>query len=217
VPVGRLGCDQMRALADIARECASGTIRLTVWQNLIISDVPNGKIEDVKRRIEAAGLDWKASPIRAGLVACTGNTGCKFAASDTKRHAMAIADYVEGHLALDTPVNVHLTGCHHSCAQHAIGDIGLLACKVEQGEEEVEGYHILVGGGYGAEAKIGRELYRDVKADDAPMVVEGILRVYMAHRESANENFAQFVARHEGDKLTQLLSIEGLEASGEAA
>ena len=217
VPVGRLSCDQMRTLADIARDCGSGTIRLTVWQNLIISDVPDSKLDDAKRRIEAAGLDWKASPIRAGLVACTGNTGCKFAASDTKRHALAIADYVEGRLALDTPINVHLTGCHHSCAQHYIGDIGLIACKVEEGEEEVEGYHILVGGGYGAQAKIGRELYRDVKAGDAPMVVEGILRTYMTHRDSANEDFAAFVARHEGDALTRLLSIEGLEASGEAA
>jgi ferredoxin-nitrite reductase len=207
----------MRALAEIARDCGSGAIRLTVWQNLIISDVSDAKIEEAKKRIEAAGLDWKASPIRAGLVACTGNTGCKFAASDTKRHALAIADHVEQRLALDTPVNVHLTGCHHSCAQHYIGDIGLIACKVEQDEEEVEGYHVLVGGGYGAGAKIGRELYRDVKAGDAPMVVEGILRTYMTHRKSSDEDFAAFVARHEGEELTRLLSIEGLEASGEAA
>jgi ferredoxin-nitrite reductase len=217
VPVGRLDCDQMRALAEIARECGSGAIRLTVWQNLIISDISDAKIEEAKKRIEAAGLDWKASPIRAGLVACTGNTGCKFAASDTKRHALAIADHVEQRLALDTPVNVHLTGCHHSCAQHYIGDIGLIACKVEQDDEEVEGYHVLVGGGYGAQAKIGRELYRDVKAGDAPMVVEGILRTYMTHRKSSDEDFAAFVARHEGEELTRLLSIEGLEASGEAA
>ena len=217
VPVGRLSCDQMRSLADIARDLGSGMIRLTVWQNLLISDIPDAKIEAAKQRIEAIGLDWKASPIRAGLVACTGNTGCKFAASDTKRHAVAIADHVEGRLALDLPINVHVTGCHHSCAQHAIGDIGLLACKVEDGENEVEGYHVLIGGGYGAQAKIGRELYREVKADDAPMVVEGILRTYMNHRRDANEDFAAFAARHEGDALTRLLALEGLEASGEAA
>ena len=217
VPVGRLTVTQMHAVADIARDLGSGTIRLTVWQNLLISDIREADIAEAKRRIEAAGLDWKASPIRAGLVACTGTTGCKFAASDTKRHALAIADHVESRLELDRPVNVHLTGCHHSCAQHAIGDIGLLACKVEEGEEEVEGYHILIGGGYGAQAKIGREIYRDVKAGDAPMVVEGILRTYMTHRLNADEDFAAFVARHEGDALTRLLSIEGLEASGEAA
>ena len=46
---------------------------------------------------------------------------------------------------LDGPVNIHLTGCHHSCAQHYIGDIGLIACKVPVSDEgdTVEGYHIL--------------------------------------------------------------------------
>ena len=76
------------------------------------------------------GLTAKASSIRAGLVACTGNTGCKFALSNTKGTAMAIAEWVEPRVALDTPINIHLTGCPHSCAQHYIGDIGLLAARV---------------------------------------------------------------------------------------
>ena len=48
-------------------------------------------------------------------------------------------------------LNIHLTGCHHSCAQHYIGDIGLLGAKVAtepDGEETVEGYHVYLGGGY---------------------------------------------------------------------
>ena len=48
-------------------------------------------------------------------------------------------------------MNIHLTGCHHSCAQHYIGDIGLLGAKVAvdaDGEETVEGYHVYVGGGF---------------------------------------------------------------------
>ena len=36
---------------------------------------------------------------------------------------------MRGRVALDTPVNIHLTGCHHSCAQHYIGDIGLLGLQ----------------------------------------------------------------------------------------
>ena len=85
--------------------------------------------------IEALGLTTKASSIRAGLVACTGNAGCRFAASDTKRHAEEIARWCEARVELDGPVNIHLTGCHHSCAQHYIGDIGLLACKVQVSED----------------------------------------------------------------------------------
>jgi ferredoxin-nitrite reductase len=167
-----------------------------VWQNLLISDIPAEEITRALNRIEEAGLDWKAHQVRAGLVACTGNTGCRFAASNTKHHALAIADHIESRLALDTPVNIHLTGCPHSCAQHAIADIGLLATKVDGGEEEYEGYHISVGGGYGPNARIARELYRDVKAEDAPRAVEHILRAYMTHRV-IGEEFAAFAARYD--------------------
>ena len=136
--------------------------------------------------IEALGLATKASAIRAGLVACTGNTGCRFAASNTKGHAEEIARWCEARVELDAPVNIHLTGCHHSCAQHYIGDIGLIACKVPVSEDgdTVEGYHILVGGGFGPEAALARELFRDVKADDAPHIVERMLKTYLARRAS---------------------------------
>ena len=94
--------------------------------------------------------------MRGGLVACTGNAGCKFSASDTKGHAAALVDYLEARIAVDPPVNIHLTGCHHSCAQHYIADIGLLGAKVEHGEDMVEGYDLHVGGGAGADQAIGR-------------------------------------------------------------
>src|SRR4029434_5913299 len=99
-----------------------------------------------------------ASSIRAGIVACTGNGGCKFSASDTKSHALAIAEYLEPRIKVDQPVNIHLTGCPHSCAQHYIGDIGLLGTKVTVGEETIEGYHLFVGGGYGEQQHIARQL-----------------------------------------------------------
>ena len=68
------------------------------------------------------------------------------------------------------PINIHLTGCPNSCAQHYIGDIGLLGTKVSVEDDMVEGYHLFLGGGYGAEQDVGREIYRDVKAEDAPVV-----------------------------------------------
>ena len=39
LPVGKLTCEQMRGLARIARELGDGDIRLTVWQNLLISGI----------------------------------------------------------------------------------------------------------------------------------------------------------------------------------
>ena len=203
LPVGKLTAVQMRGLAQIACDLGDGDIRLTVWQNLLVSGVPDDKIALAQAAIEAIGLTTKATSIRAGLVACTGNVGCKFAASDTKRHAEEIARWCEVRVDLDAPINIHLTGCHHSCAQHYIGDIGLIACKVQTSDEgdTVEGYHILVGGGFGPDAAIARDLYRDVKAEDAPRTVELMLRAYLVNRASPQESFLNFVRRHETDDL----------------
>jgi ferredoxin-nitrite reductase len=212
LPVGKLTAAQMRALAEVARDLGDGDIRLTVWQNLIISGVRSDAVAAAQARIAALGLSTSATSIRAGLVACTGNVGCKFAASDTKRHADEIASWCESRVALDGPVNIHLTGCHHSCAQHYIGDIGLLACKVPTSEEgdAVEGYHIHVGGGFGPEAAIAPELYRDVRAEDAPRVVERMLKAYLAHRASPQESFLAFSRRHDIDALRALVDREAV-------
>jgi ferredoxin-nitrite reductase len=202
-PVGRLTVAQMRGLAEVARELGDGDIRLTVWQDLLISGVPSGKLKAAQAKIEALGLSIETNAIRTGLVACTGNIGCRFAASDTKRHAEEIAAWCETRVTLDSPVNIHLTGCHHSCAQHFVSEIGLLACKVEvsDDDDQVEGYHVLIGGGFGPFAALGRELYRDVKAEDAPRTIERILKAYVAHRASKDESFIDFARRHEIDAL----------------
>ena len=203
LPVGRMSSDQMRALAAVARDFGDGDIRLTVWQNFLISGVPDTKVADAEAAIAALGLGTKANSIRSGLIACTGNAGCKFAASDTKRHAEEIAAWCETRVQVDTPVNIHLTGCHHSCAQHFISEIGLLACKVQETEDgdPIEGYHILVGGGFGPDAALGRDIYRDVKAEDAPRRVEGLLKAYMTHRASPQESFLAFSKRHDLEAL----------------
>jgi ferredoxin-nitrite reductase len=210
VPVGRMSVAQMHGLAAIARELGDGDLRLTVWQNLLISGVQTGKLEEAQQRIEALGLAIQTNAIRSGLVACTGNTGCKFAASDTKRHAEEIARWCEARVALDTPVNIHLTGCHHSCAQHFVSEIGLLACKVQANEDDDprEGYHILVGGGFGPNAALGRELYRDVVAEEAPGTIARILKAYLAHRASPEETFLTFSRRHEIDALKAMAEAE---------
>jgi ferredoxin-nitrite reductase len=212
LPVGKVTAEQMRGLARISTDLGDGDIRLTVWQNLLISGIPADKLVLAEAAIEALGLTTKATSVRAGLVACTGNKGCRFSASDTKGHAAAVADYCETRVQLDSAVNIHLTGCHHSCAQHYIGDIGLIGARVETGSEgeTVEGYHVHVGGGFGPDAAIAREIYRDVKAEDAPPLVARMLQGYVAKREG-NETFLAFSKRHEVEALRAIFDAEAVE------
>src|SRR4030095_3445606 len=116
---------QMRRVADLAANYGSGQVRLTPWQNLLIPDVPDAFVETVKRSLVRIGLHYESTNIAGCLIACTGTTGCKFAATDTKGHAVALAQYLNKRIGLDQPINIHVTGCPNSCAQHYIGDIGL--------------------------------------------------------------------------------------------
>ena len=210
LPLGRLTPGQMRALAALANDLGDGDIRLTVWQNLLLSGVPTERVEEATAAIDALGLSTRATSIRAGLIACTGNAGCRLALSNTKRHAQEIAEWCEARVDVDSPVNIHLTGCPNSCAQHYVGDIGLLGARVQVSEEgdTVEGYHVHVGGGFGPDAGIAREIYRDVKAEDAPRTIERMLRAYLAHRAGREEPFFAFTRRHELDALKAMFEQE---------
>ncbi len=203
-PVGRVSVPQMLALADIADEFGSGEIRLTVWQNLIIPGIPEEKLQAAITAIQATGLDHRSNTITGGLIACTGSRGCKYAAADTKGDAVALGAHLSTKMILDQPVNIHLTGCQHSCAQHYIGDIGMMGTrvKVEDGST-VDGYNIVLGGGCDDHQAIAREVWKSVRADEIQPLVEQLLCAYLAQRIEG-ESFASFSRRL---SLTELQAL----------
>ncbi len=209
-PVGRLTAAQMHGLAGIADDFGSGTVRLTVWQNLILSDIPDERMPAALDAIAALGLGWEASALRGGLVACTGAAGCKFAASHTKQHAAALLDWLEPRISIDQPINIHLTGCHNSCAQHLIGDIGLLGAKVERGDDLVEGYDLHVGGGAGPEQAIGRLVRAKIAWDELPPMVLSLLRAWQG--EAPHLSFQDWSAGQNDAALLALCGREAVEA-----
>ena len=205
VPVGRLPVDQVRAVTDIAESFGTGEIRLTVWQNLIIPNIPQASLAAAQEALTAAGLKFTAGPVLSGTVACTGNQGCKYAASDTKTHAVALARTLDERFPLFTqPINLHVTGCSNSCAQHYIGDIGLMGIKVE-GEE---GYVVSLGGGSDADQGIAREFISAIKFADLPPVMERLLEIFADRRTSQEETFLAFTRRHSMDELRAFAQVD---------
>ncbi len=203
-PVGRMSVTQMLALADIADEFGRGEIRLTVWQNLIIPGIAEENLQAVITAIQAIGLDHRNNTITGGLIACTGSKGCKFAAADTKGQAILLGNHLANKMILDQPVNIHLTGCQNSCAQHYIGDIGMMGTrvKIEDGST-VDGYNIVLGGGVDDTQAIAREIWKSVRADEMPALIEQILVVYLRER-IADESFSHFANRHTPEQLMGL-------------
>ncbi len=203
VPVGRLSARQMRHLADISTNYGRGELRLTVWQSLLIPHVPDPFVETAKRSIQRLGFFTDPSSATSGIIACTGNFGCKYAAADTKGHALALAKVLTKHrVEVENPVNIHFTGCPHSCAQHYCGDIGFVGAKLGDGSE---GYHVVLGGGMGSEQGVAREIFRGVRAEEVSSLVEKILLTYNAHKQSG-ETFIAWTRRHTVGQLQEYFS-----------
>ncbi|MCI0661402.1 MAG: nitrite/sulfite reductase, partial [Acidobacteria bacterium] len=84
---GRISGEQMVSVVGLARRYASGRIRLTNQQNLIVLDVPEENVEILRDELALLDLDCDASPFRRGTVSCTGRQFCKLAVVETKQRA----------------------------------------------------------------------------------------------------------------------------------
>jgi ferredoxin-nitrite reductase len=205
VPVGQMPAAQMRAVAEIADQFGTGELRLTVWQNLIVPNIATMHMPAVTEKLHAAGLDYAAGTITRGTVACTGNRGCRYAATNTKAHATELAALLDSQFTIDQPINLHVTGCPHSCAQHYIGDIGLMGTKV--GGEE--GYQVVIGGGSDRDQGLARELIPAITYADLPPALERLFATYIEAR-NPDESFLDFSRRHSISELQSFLGQKEL-------
>lgn len=204
LPLGRLESKQLRNLANLAQNLASGTLRLTPWQNLLISDIPNSQLFEIEQQIADLGLHSSATRLDSCLVACAGSSGCASAATDTQSHALAMARDLAQKLTIDLPINIHFSGCQKSCAQHRPIDITLVGIQIERGHETIEGYDIYAGR---KDLPFGRPIFPAVSAAEMPGAIELLLQVYQRFREPL-ESFGEFVDRRAIDQLQELLSTE---------
>ena len=191
--LGRLETYQIRGLAHIAKKYGDDNIRLTPWQNLILSDIPQNQIIEVEKEITNLGLNCSPTDIKSFLVACSGKRGCAAAATETKDDALHLAKYLENLMILDCSVNIHFSGCSKSCAQHTQADITLLGVA----GENFPGYQIYV---------LGHLLYEYVTLAKVPILIQQILEVYQQQRLSLQESFRQFVDRQK-HQLNQLFYL----------
>ena len=205
VPVGELSSKQLLRLAEIADLYGSGEVRLTVWQSILLPNVPEAFVPTARKALEKLGFSSTPSNLLSGFVTCTGNSYCKFASANTKGHARELMDHLKSRFHLDTPINIHLTGCPNSCAQHYMGDIGLLGTKVKVQGDSVEGYHVFVGGGFGAHQAVGRQLFQGVSVHQLKSTLESMLHGYLNHRQPM-ESFQAFTARHDLRTLQEFFS-----------
>jgi ferredoxin-nitrite reductase len=111
VPVGRITSEQMLEVAALAENYGTGQLRLTVGQNIIVPNVPDGKIGELTNEPVLQELRYDPSEVMRGLVSCTGMDYCHFALIETKGWALKTAQKLESKLGKTQPLRMHWSGC----------------------------------------------------------------------------------------------------------
>ncbi len=209
---GRITPEQMRAAAGLADGFASGELRTTNMQNLLIINVPKRNGDTLAKELDTAGLRVSASPFWRGAVACTGTEFCKLAITETKSFTRWLVEELEERLPeFSQDLKLHVTGCPNSCGQHWIADIGIEGKKTKVDGRMVDAYYFCLGGSVGKYQSIARPTGYRCPASEVPAAVERLLRRYSAER-IPDENLRQFLARHRDAEVRSFLAGEEVEA-----
>jgi sulfite reductase (ferredoxin) len=183
VPVGRITPDQLRAIADLAERFGDGSLRMTTMQNVIVLNIPAGKVDLFAAEATGVGVPLQASPFRRGTISCTGSEYCKLAIVETKQFSDQLAAEMERRIPeFHEHVTIHVTGCPNSCGQHAIAEIGLQGVSMKVGGEALDGFDFFLGGGLGNGAGFGRRVGFRAPASEVPAALERLFRAYLGDR-----------------------------------
>ncbi|MFD1178820.1 nitrite/sulfite reductase [Paenibacillus puldeungensis] len=199
VPIGRLNAEELIQLADVADEYGEGLIRTTMSQNILISGIPDSKLEDALLAPVLRRLSPYPKHFTSRTVSCTGNEFCNLAIVETKNRAARVAEYLDNHIELDEKVRIHFIGCPNACGHKHIADIGLQGSLVKTAEGMVDAFDIAIGGTLGGgdngpKAQFTQNLKGRVKGDQVAQVLEQLILFYKENRTEA-EAFHDFVLR----------------------
>jgi sulfite reductase (ferredoxin) len=209
---GRITPDQMRAAADLADRFATGELRTTNMQNLLIVNVPRANVDSLARELDSAGLRVAASPFWRGAIACTGTEFCKLAITETKSFARWIVEELEDRLpSFDQHLKLHVAGCPNACGQHWIADIGLEGKKIKRHGELVDAYYFCLGGAVGQNQRLARPIGYRCPAEEVPVAIERLLRAYLSNR-AAGENLRAYFSRFSDSELRSQLAGYAVES-----
>jgi len=198
VPPGDATAEQMDAVATLADSYSFGELRVSHEQNLILADVRRSALHALWQELRALGLATPNIGLLTNIIACPGGDFCSLANAKSIPVAEAIQARFDDldYLFEIGELDLNISGCMNSCSHHHVGHIGILGVD-KNGEEW---YQIVIGGHQGATrdgeaAAIGKVIGPSFACTEVPDVVERLIDVYLAHRDSEHERFVDTVGR----------------------
>jgi len=204
VRLGLITGRQMRELAGIAGNIG-GDVRLTRRQNFILTGIPKARLSEVVDRVGAIGFPLDANGLYASSIGCIGDTHCSYSVVSTKPKLAAIIERLTTQFGDKvSALKVNLDGCPHACGQHWTGDVGLQGTTARGPKgEPLEAFDVILRGGLGRDAAIGKPLLRRVPSAQVEDYVARLFAGYLENRQP-QESFARFCVRTPDNDLISL-------------
>jgi sulfite reductase (ferredoxin) len=197
IPFGGLTANQLRRVAELAEQSATGVGHVTTRQDIQLHFVELRDVPDMMRGLAEVGLTTReacANTVR-NVTACHLAGICQGEVFDVTPYAKTVALHL-----LRNPLNQSLprkfkiafSGCRHDCALTAIHDIGLLALKREDG---VIGFRMVAGGGLGSTPRIAQVMRELTPMDELIPSIEAVIKVFdtLGNRKNRHKARMKFV------------------------
>ncbi len=197
IPFGGLTGNQLRQVADLADQLATGVGHVTTRQDIQLHFVELKHVPEMMRLLASVGLTTReacANTVR-NVTACHLAGVCQGEVFDVTPYAKTVALHL-----LRNPLNqslprkfkIALSGCRQDCALTPIHDIGLLAAKRADG---AIGFRMVVGGGLGSTPRIAQLLREFTPMDELLPTIEAVIKVFdtLGNRKNRNKARMKFV------------------------
>ena len=214
VPVGRMSGEQFEEAGRLAEEYGA-EIRLATDQNLVITGVPEEKLDDLLAEPLLERFSPKPGSFERGVVACTGSEFCRFAIVETKIRAVEWAREMDervGDIGQEA-IRMHFSGCSASCAQPQIGDIGFRGETAKTDKAIVEGVDIGLGGSLGKDAQFIDWVEGAKPTDEVPDALVAVFEQFKEERREG-ERFHEWARRKKNKDLRDTLRKPAREGAG---
>ncbi|HEY5020002.1 MAG TPA: nitrite/sulfite reductase [Steroidobacteraceae bacterium] len=192
-PPGDITAAQMDALADLADQHSFGMLRSTHDQNLVLADVPQRSLREVRLALDGLGLATPNIGTLTDMICCPGLDFCSLANAGSIGIAKQIhARFDDLDYLYDLgPVEIKMSGCMNACGHHHIGHIGILGVD----KHGKEWYQITIGGSSAAPAALGEVIGPSVAKEAVAETIAKLLEVYLRERHDEDERFLDTVRR----------------------
>jgi sulfite reductase beta subunit-like hemoprotein len=202
IPMGILGPEQLRVIADVADEHSRGFGHVTTRQNIQLHFVKMAEVETALRRFDDVGLTTReacGNSVR-NVTACELAGVCSGAAFNVTPYAEALVRHFLRHplsSSLPRKFKIAFSGCDTDCAFGAIHDLGFIA-QVRDGQR---GFKVYAAGGLSTTPEAAITLHPFVPAAELGRVGEAIVRLFHALGKRDNKARARmkYVLRRLGE------------------